>query len=161
MKIAIVGVSGAVGQEFLRVLDERNFPLDELILFGSARSTGKEYTYKGKKLIVKELQHSDDFKGIDIALVSAGAGISKEFADTQNNKHPAAYHHAPIDPYCRNPNLKCFRGFAHSRGAGDHFTEQQRRYHQRAQISFGNQIILDILISANCINTEQRGPHQI
>ena len=82
MKIAIVGVSGAVGQEFLRVLDERNFPLDELILFGSARSTGKEYTFKGKKLIVKELQHNDDFKGIDIALVSAGAGISKEFADT-------------------------------------------------------------------------------
>ena len=82
MKIAIVGVSGAVGQEFLRVLDERNFPLDELIIFGSARSKGKEYIFKGKKLIVKELQHNDDFKGIDIALVSAGASISKEFADT-------------------------------------------------------------------------------
>jgi len=82
MKIAIVGVSGAVGQEFLRVLDERNFPLDELIIFGSARSKGKEYIFKGKKLIVKELSHNDDFKGIDIALVSAGAGISKEFADT-------------------------------------------------------------------------------
>jgi aspartate-semialdehyde dehydrogenase len=82
MKIAIVGVSGAVGQEFLRVLEERNFPLDELVIFGSARSTGKEYTFKGKKLIVKELQHNDDFKGVDIALVSAGAGISKEFADT-------------------------------------------------------------------------------
>lgn len=82
MKVAIVGVSGAVGQEFLRVLDERNFPLDELVLFGSARSTGKEYTYKGNKLIVKELLHNDDFKGIDIALVSAGASISKDFADT-------------------------------------------------------------------------------
>jgi len=82
MKIAIVGVSGAVGQEFLRVLDERNFPLDELVIFGSARSTGREYSYKGKKLLVKELQHNDDFKGIDIALVSAGAGISKEYADT-------------------------------------------------------------------------------
>jgi len=82
MKIAIVGVSGAVGQEFLHVLEERNFPLDELIIFGSARSKGKEYIFKGKKLIVKELQHNDDFKGIDIALVSAGAGISKEFADT-------------------------------------------------------------------------------
>ena len=54
MKVAIVGVSGAVGQEFLRVLDERNFPLDELVIFGSARSTGKEYTFKDKKLIVKE-----------------------------------------------------------------------------------------------------------
>ncbi len=82
MKIAIVGVSGAVGQEFLKVLDERNFPLDELVLFGSARSAGKEYTYKGKKLVVKELKHNDDFKGIDIALTSAGASTSKEFAET-------------------------------------------------------------------------------
>ena len=82
MRIAIVGVSGAVGQEFLRVLDERNFPLDELIIFGSGRSAGKEYTFRDKKLIVKELQHNDDFKGIDIALVSAGAGISKDFAGT-------------------------------------------------------------------------------
>ena len=82
MRIAIVGVSGAVGQEFLRVLDERNFPLDELIIFGSARSAGKEYTFGDKKLIVKELQHNDDFKGIDIALVSAGAGISKDYAGT-------------------------------------------------------------------------------
>jgi len=82
MKVAIVGISGAVGQEFLRVLDERNFPLDELIVFGSVRSTGREYTFKGKKLIVKELQHNDDFKDIDIALVSAGAGISREYAGT-------------------------------------------------------------------------------
>ncbi len=82
MKIAIVGASGAVGQEFLRVLEERNFPLDELVLFGSARSAGKEYSFKGKKLTVKELKHNDDFKDIDIALTSAGASISKEFATT-------------------------------------------------------------------------------
>lgn len=82
MKVAIVGVSGAVGQEFLRVLAERNFPLDELVLFGSARSAGKQYEFKGKKLTVKELKHNDDFKGIDIALTSAGGGISKEFATT-------------------------------------------------------------------------------
>ncbi len=82
MKVAIVGVSGAVGQEFLRVLDERNFPLDELVLFGSSRSAGKEYEFKGKKLKVKELLHNDDFKGIDIALVSAGGGTSKDFAET-------------------------------------------------------------------------------
>lgn len=82
MKIAIVGASGAVGQEFLKVLDERNFPLDELVLFGSSRSAGKEYKFKGKMLVVKELQHNDDFKGIDIALTSAGAGTSKEFAST-------------------------------------------------------------------------------
>lgn len=82
MKVAIVGTSGAVGQEFLRVLAERNFPLDELILFGSARSAGTTYEFRGKTLTVKELQHNDDFKGIDLALVSAGAGISKEYAET-------------------------------------------------------------------------------
>jgi aspartate-semialdehyde dehydrogenase len=82
MKVAIVGVSGAVGQEFLQVLEERNFPMDELVLFGSARSAGKEYVFRGKKITVKELKHNDDFKGIDIALTSAGAGTSKEFAST-------------------------------------------------------------------------------
>ena len=82
MRVAIVGTSGAVGQEFLKVLAERNFPLDELILFGSERSAGTTYEFKGKTLTVKELKHNDDFKGIDIALVSAGAGISKDFADT-------------------------------------------------------------------------------
>ena len=82
MKVAIVGVSGAVGQEFLRVLEERNFPMDELVLFGSARSAGREYAFNGKQIIVKELKHNDDFKGIDIAFTSAGAGTSKEFAET-------------------------------------------------------------------------------
>lgn len=82
MKIAIVGASGAVGQEFLRVLDEQNFPISELLLFGSKRSAGKTYTFRGKEIIVKELQHNDDFKGVDIAFTSAGAGTSKEFAET-------------------------------------------------------------------------------
>ncbi|MBN2167375.1 MAG: aspartate-semialdehyde dehydrogenase [Marinilabiliaceae bacterium] len=82
MRVAIVGVSGAVGQEFLKVLEERNFPLDELVLFGSERSAGKKYTFRGKELIVKELKHNDDFKDIDIALASAGASTSKEFEKT-------------------------------------------------------------------------------
>ncbi|MCQ2219226.1 MAG: aspartate-semialdehyde dehydrogenase [Paludibacteraceae bacterium] len=82
MRVAIVGASGAVGQEFLRVLAERNFPVSELVLFGSSRSAGTEYEFKGKKYVVKELQHNDDFKDIDIAFTSAGAGISKEYADT-------------------------------------------------------------------------------
>ncbi|MBO5719065.1 MAG: aspartate-semialdehyde dehydrogenase [Bacteroidales bacterium] len=82
MKVAIVGVSGAVGQEFLRVLEERNFPMDELVLFGSARSAGRVYNFKGKDITVKELKHNDDFKDIDIAFTSAGAGTSKEFAET-------------------------------------------------------------------------------
>lgn len=82
MKVAIVGTSGAVGQEFLRVLAERNFPLTDLVLFGSSRSAGSVYEFKGKKYTVKELQHNDDFKDVDIAFTSAGAGISKEFAET-------------------------------------------------------------------------------
>ena len=82
MRVAIVGASGAVGQEFLRVLDEQNFPISELTLFGSKRSAGRAYTFRGKEYIVKELQHNDDFKDIDIAFTSAGAGTSKEFAET-------------------------------------------------------------------------------
>ena len=81
MKVAIVGASGAVGQEFLRVLDERNFPIDELLLFGSKRSAGSKYTFRGKEITVKLLQHNDDFKGVDIAFTSAGAGASREFAE--------------------------------------------------------------------------------
>lgn len=82
MKVAIVGASGAVGQEFLRVLEERNFPIDELVLFGSPRSAGTKYAFRGKEYEVKLLQHNDDFKGVDIAFTSAGAGTSKEYADT-------------------------------------------------------------------------------
>jgi len=82
MKVAIVGASGAVGQEFLRVLEERNFPIDELLLFGSPRSAGSTYTFRGKEIKVKLLQHNDDFKGVDIAFTSAGAGTSKEYAET-------------------------------------------------------------------------------
>jgi aspartate-semialdehyde dehydrogenase len=82
MRVAIVGASGAVGQEFLQILDERNFPLDELVLFGSSRSAGNKYSFGGKSLVVKELKHGSDFKDIDIAFTSAGAGISKEYAST-------------------------------------------------------------------------------
>ena len=81
MKVAIVGASGAVGQEFLRVLDERNFPMDDLVLFGSERSAGTKYTFKGKEYEVKLLKHGDYFKDVDIAFTSAGAGTSKEFAE--------------------------------------------------------------------------------
>lgn len=81
MKVAIVGASGAVGQEFLRVLEERDFPIDELVLFGSQRSAGKRYTFRGKEYEVKELCHGDAFKGVDIAFTSAGAGVSREFAE--------------------------------------------------------------------------------
>ena len=82
MKVAIVGASGAVGQEFLRILEERAFPIDELLLFGSERSAGKKYAFKGKEHEVRLLQHNDDFRGVDFAFVSAGGSTSKAFAET-------------------------------------------------------------------------------
>lgn len=82
MILAVVGASGAVGQEFLRILEEHRFPCDELLLFGSARSAGQTRTFRGKEITIKLLQHNDDFKGVDIALVSAGGSVSKEFAQT-------------------------------------------------------------------------------
>ncbi|WP_329905572.1 aspartate-semialdehyde dehydrogenase [Porphyromonas pogonae] len=82
MNIAIVGVSGAVGQEFLRVLSERDLKIKNLKLFGSARSAGRKYTFRNKEYEVLELKHNDDFQDIDIAFTSAGGGISQEFAET-------------------------------------------------------------------------------
>ena len=82
MKVAIVGASGAVGQELLRILEERHFSMDDLVLFGSSRSAGQKYQFKGKDYEVKLLQHNDDFKDIDIVFASAGASTSKEYADT-------------------------------------------------------------------------------
>jgi aspartate-semialdehyde dehydrogenase len=82
MNIAIVGASGAVGQEFLRVLDEQNFPIDNLRLFGSSRSAGQTRTFRGKEYIIEELTHEPElFKGVDIAFTSAGASVSKEYAE--------------------------------------------------------------------------------
>ncbi|MBQ8745866.1 MAG: aspartate-semialdehyde dehydrogenase [Rikenellaceae bacterium] len=82
MKVAIVGASGAVGQELMRILAERQFPIDELHLFGSERSAGREYMFNGKAVRVKLLQHNDDFRDIDVVFTSAGAGTSREFAET-------------------------------------------------------------------------------
>ena len=80
MNVAIVGASGAVGQEFLKLLDQRDFHMDRLRLFGSRRSAGSRYVFRGKEYEVELLQHNDDFKDIDIAFTSAGAGVSREFA---------------------------------------------------------------------------------
>ena len=81
MNVAIVGASGAVGQEFLRVLTEQNFPVDNLRLFGSKRSAGQTRTFRGKEYVIEELNHDSDFSGVDIAFTSAGAGVSKEYAE--------------------------------------------------------------------------------
>ena len=81
MNIAIVGASGAVGQELLHILAQRQFPITSLRLFGSARSAGTTYTFCGKEYTVELLQHGDLFRGIDIAFVSAGGSVSKEYAE--------------------------------------------------------------------------------
>ena len=81
MVIAIVGASGAVGQELLAVLEQRQFPVSELRLFGSERSAGKTYFFKGKEHTVQLLQHDDAFKGVDIAFTSAGASVSRAYAE--------------------------------------------------------------------------------
>ena len=81
MVIAIVGASGAVGQELLAVLAQRQFPVTELRLFGSERSAGTMYEFNGRKYEVQLLQHNDAFKGVDIAFVSAGAGVSRAYAE--------------------------------------------------------------------------------
>ena len=77
--MAIAGVTGAVGQEFLRIIEQRDFPFDSLKMLASSRSAGKKIDFKGKTYVVEELT-KNSFEGIDIALFSAGGGRSKEFA---------------------------------------------------------------------------------
>src|SRR5688572_30271752 len=81
VNVAVVGVTGAVGQAFLEVLAERAFPIRNLKLLASARSAGKSVTYAGTTHTVEELTH-DSFKDVDVALFSAGGSISKEFASS-------------------------------------------------------------------------------
>ncbi len=77
--VAIVGATGAVGEEMLLCLEQRNFPVGKLSLLASARSAGKRIPFRGEEIVVQELTH-DSFAGVDVALFSAGGGISKEFA---------------------------------------------------------------------------------
>ena len=74
--VAIAGATGAVGQELLSLLDERNFPLKSLKLLASARSAGKKIKFKGEEITVQELRH-DSFEGVELVLSSAGGSISK------------------------------------------------------------------------------------
>ncbi|MFH0974842.1 MAG: aspartate-semialdehyde dehydrogenase [Spirochaetota bacterium] len=76
--VAIAGATGAVGETMLKILEQRNFPVDKLVLLASKRSAGKEYTFNHKSYKVEELKHTS-FKNINIALFSAGASISREF----------------------------------------------------------------------------------
>jgi aspartate-semialdehyde dehydrogenase len=77
--IAVAGATGLVGTQMLRTLEERNFPVKSIKLLASERSKGKTLTFKGESISVEVLSE-DSFKGIDIALFSAGGGTSKQFA---------------------------------------------------------------------------------
>ena len=77
--VAVVGATGAVGNEMIKVLEQRNFPVGKLTLLASARSVGKKLAYKGTEIEVKELKE-DSFTGIEIGLFSAGGSISTKFA---------------------------------------------------------------------------------
>ena len=77
--VAIVGATGAVGREFVGCIESRGLPLASLKLLASAKSAGKTQTFRGQQLTIQELTE-DAFKGVDIALFSAGSGISKQFA---------------------------------------------------------------------------------
>lgn len=87
-KVAVVGATGNVGSEVLRILDERNFPADEVVALASARSVGKEVSYGEKNLKVQNLA-TFDFKGTDIVFSAAGSDVSKEFV-------PRAAKHAVV-----------------------------------------------------------------
>ena len=76
--VAVAGATGAVGVEMIKTLEKRNFPVKNLKLLASSRSAGKVMEFKGEKIVIEELK-ADSFKGVDIALFSAGASISKEF----------------------------------------------------------------------------------
>ncbi len=87
VNLAIVGATGMVGRTFLKVLEERNFPIDNLFLFSSAKSAGSKVNYAGKEYTVEEL-NEDSFtdRGIQIALFSAGGAISEKYAPIASSK---------------------------------------------------------------------------
>lgn len=86
VKLAVVGATGMVGRTILQVLEERNFPIDELYLLSSARSAGEKVEFNGKDYTVEELTENSFDRGIDIALFSAGGDVSKKFAPIAASK---------------------------------------------------------------------------
>ena len=98
LRVAVAGATGAVGQEMLRILEERNFPVGELVPLASERSEGKTVPFAGGEHTVRRLGH-DSFEKVDLALFSAGASRSKEFA-------PSAVRAAmrPTTPSIRSPH---------------------------------------------------------
>ena len=83
--VAVAGATGAVGIEMIKTLDKRNFPVANLKLLASARSAGKTLKFKGEDVVIEEMK-SDSFKGVDIALFSAGSDISSSSAPMWSNQ---------------------------------------------------------------------------
>ena len=79
MRVAILGATGAVGREMLRTLEERSFPLDDVALLSSPRSAGRRLSFRGEEIVVRAVE-DDSFEGVDLALFSAGAAASGEYA---------------------------------------------------------------------------------
>ncbi|WP_394867306.1 aspartate-semialdehyde dehydrogenase [Paraclostridium bifermentans] len=86
VNVAIVGATGMVGRTFLKVLEERNFPIDKLYLFSSARSAGSKVEFAGKEYTVEELNENSFDRDIQIALFSAGGSISEKYAPIAASK---------------------------------------------------------------------------
>lgn len=84
--VAVVGATGLVGRTILKVLEERNFPIDKLILLASGRSKGEEITYGGRKEVVDELREDSFENDIDIAFFAAGGSISEKYAPIAASK---------------------------------------------------------------------------
>ncbi|TLS37382.1 aspartate-semialdehyde dehydrogenase [Pseudalkalibacillus caeni] len=83
--VAVVGATGAVGQQMIKTLEEQDFPVSKLTLLSSARSAGRKVTFKGKQITVQEAK-PESFEGVDIALFSAGGSVSKELAPEAVNR---------------------------------------------------------------------------
>ncbi|MBC8279075.1 MAG: aspartate-semialdehyde dehydrogenase, partial [FCB group bacterium] len=80
MKVAVIGVTGLVGREFLRILAERDFPVTELFLYSSVRSSGSVIKFRDAEVKVRQLNHHN-FRRADLALFSAGAAADRKWAD--------------------------------------------------------------------------------
>src|SRR6188768_174973 len=79
LHVAIIGATGAVGVEMIKTLEKRKFPIGKLTLLASARSAGKTLPFRGEQVTIQELRE-DSFTGVDVALFSAGASVSRKFA---------------------------------------------------------------------------------
>ena len=86
LKVAILGSSGAVGSELIKILEERNFPISDLVLLSSERSAGKKIKWKGEEIVTKKAI-KEEFVNVDLVLASAGGSISKQWLPTVKDQN--------------------------------------------------------------------------